>query len=131
MTKRVFSYPVAQACVYMENGKKLEFGGAITGKGDQRVVGTGFYETEDPEEIKFLEAMAKNGSTMVTEVALDPTAGKVAAVLTPKRDDPTVKMAAADAAKNTVTAVDPKVAELREKMGQAIKAGAAADANKN
>lgn len=123
-TKRVFSHPSANSTTIMPNGHKIVFAGAITGKGDARQVGMGFYETDKQEEIEWLDALVKSRSTMIAEVLLTP---EQVTVLTEKREDPAIKQATADAAANTATDTNPSVTELREKLAQMAVAGAKQD----
>lgn len=124
--KRTFQHPTANSTTITPAGVVLVFGGPITGKGDSRVVGTGTYETEDAAEISWLESLVASKGNQVTEIKLEADTG-VATALVVKKADPTVKMAAADAAQNTVTSTEDGVMNLREKLAEAIKSGSAAD----
>lgn len=121
---RSFQHQTAGATYIMPNGKVLVFGGPITGKGDNRVVGPGVYETRDADELKELTALSKMSLSQITEI----TVTHEEVVVTEKRVDPTIAQAVADAASNTALETTPAVSIMREKLALLAVAGATKDA---
>lgn len=103
---RIFHHPTAGSTTIMPTGQVIAFAGPIIGEGEKRVVGEGHYETSDPDEIKWLESVAKMRGNQVTEIVLAPT-GEVVGIVTSKAVDPSIAQAAADAAANGGLVVDP------------------------
>lgn len=122
---QAYRHPVAGSTTVTPNGKVLVFAGEMSGQGDKRHVGEGFYETSDEAEIAWLDGVAAMRSNMVTKVVLNATDGSVAAVKTPKFADPALMQAPADAAKNAQDASTLQTAD--KNFAQAIKTGAAVD----
>ncbi len=120
---RVFHHPVAGSNTITPKGKILTFAGPITGTGDRRVVGEGHIETDDAEDIAWLESVAAMRSNMVTEVKINATGTVVK--LQEKKVDPSIQQAVSDAAKNAVDVGN--VAGLDKAFSQAVATGTAAD----
>jgi hypothetical protein len=116
---RTFVHQVAGANTIMPDGKKLVFGGRRGLASLGQTSGLGYYVTDLPEEITWLENICKNTSSQVTEL--------VGEKVVPKRADPTIAMAVADAAHNTEQVFNPQVSAAVDGLGGSIAKDAAAD----
>jgi len=114
----------AGANTIMPNGKKLVFGGktgrAIPG-GGWSYGGMGYYSTDLPEEISWLEDLVKSPTSQVTKLVEDPVNHTESVML--KSQDPAIAQSAIDAATNTARAMDPQVAAAQDNLAKTIAAG--------
>lgn len=123
---RTFVHQVAGANTIMPDGKKLEFLGK-TGRaheGSWQKGGSGYYITDLPLEVQWLEALVKVPTSQVTELIND---GDGTEHLLEKPVDRSIAQSVADAAVNTEKVFDPAISAAVNNLPKAIAAGAAAD----
>lgn len=96
---RTFVHQVAGGTTIMPDGKRLVFGGkhGLTSLG--QVSGFGYYLTDLPAEIEWLEGICKFPTSQITELVADPVTAEEKLVV--KRVDPAIAQSALDAAHNT------------------------------
>ena len=116
---RTFVHQVAGANTIMPDGKKLVFGGRRGLASLGQTSGLGYYVTDLPEEITWLENICKHTSSQVTEL--------VGERVVTKKADPAIAMAVADAAHNTEQVFNPQVSAAVDNLGGSIAKDAAAD----
>jgi hypothetical protein len=116
---RTFVHQVAGANTIMPTGKKLVFGGRRGLASLGQTSGLGYYVTDLPEEITWLENICKYTSSQVTELVDEK--------VVPKKADPAIAMAVADAAHNTEQVFNPQVSAAVDNLGGSIAKDAVSD----
>jgi hypothetical protein len=125
---RTFVHQTAGANTILPDGKKLTFGGRPHLASIGMVGGLGFYVTNDPVEIKWLETLVKMHGSQVTELVEDPTSHREALIA--KQADPAIQQSAQDAARNSERVFNPQASAAVENLGAHIASGHQADAQR-
>jgi len=120
-TGKTYVHQVAGANTILPDGKKLIFGGktgrAIPGGGWLHG-GFGYYTTDLPEEIEWLEALCKAPTSQITRLIEDKVSHTE--VIEKKRVDPAIKQSTEDAAANSQRAMDPAISAAQEGLSKTI-----------
>lgn len=118
---KTYVHQVAGANTIMPDGKKLIFGGktgrAIPGGGWLHG-GFGYYTTDIPTEIEWMEALCKAPTSQITRLLEDRVTHTE--VIEQKRPDPAIKQSSEDAAANSQRAMDPAVSAAQENLSKTI-----------
>lgn len=120
-TAKTYVHQVAGANTIMPDGKKLIFGGktgrALQG-GGWLPGGFGYYTTDLPAEIKWLEDLCKAPTSQITRLIEDKV--RHVEVIEQKKVDPALLDARNDAAANSARAMDPNISKAQEGLAHTI-----------
>lgn len=116
--QHTYIHQIAGANTILPNGTKLEFAGRTAMSSIGRIAGFGYYTTNIPVEIDWLESLVRVPSSQITKLLEEDGAEKVMY----KQADPAIKAAYVDAAKNSENQANPAISSAAENLGNAIAA---------